>query len=104
MEIRYRIVVVVVTVTMAFACQQSLFAAAAEEQAAFEAAKTWLALVDSGEYDKSWDEAAFFFQGRCNKRSVGRISPRCQKAAWHRYIQADGFGELHDSVTGGSGR
>jgi hypothetical protein len=33
------------------------------EQRATKAARAWLALVDAGEYSKSWDESAEFFKG-----------------------------------------
>lgn len=71
MKTRLRIVVVLLTVTLALVCRQSLFAGAAEEQAALEAAKTWLALVDSGEYDTSWDQAASFFKSAVTKDQWG---------------------------------
>jgi hypothetical protein len=44
--------------------------AVADEQAekeAVEAANTWLALVDRGDYSGSWDSAASFFKGAVKK-------------------------------------
>jgi len=38
--------------------------AAAKQQAAEQAAQTWLALVDHGDYDQSWQQAASFFQSK----------------------------------------
>ncbi len=37
------------------------------ENAAIEAAKSWLALVDSSKYEDSWKESATFFQGVVSK-------------------------------------
>jgi hypothetical protein len=37
------------------------------EDAAVKAAEAWLALVDGGEYDKSWNEAAAYFRGAVKK-------------------------------------
>jgi hypothetical protein len=37
------------------------------EAAAVAAAEAWLALVDNGEYDTSWDEAASFFRAAVEK-------------------------------------
>ncbi len=34
----------------------------AEKQAAVQAAEQWLSLVDSGQYDQSWEEAASLFK------------------------------------------
>lgn len=38
-----------------------------EEKAAIEAAKSWLALVDSSKYEESWEESATLFQGAVSK-------------------------------------
>jgi len=37
------------------------------EQAALEAAKKWLALVDAGKYPESWEQAAQLFKGAVTK-------------------------------------
>ncbi len=37
-------------------------------QNATTAAKQWLAIVDAGQYGKSWDEASTFFQGKVTKQ------------------------------------
>ena len=52
------------TVMLAFvlaACAQSNPEA---EQAAYEASKPWIALMDKGEYEKCWDEAAPWFRDK----------------------------------------
>jgi hypothetical protein len=46
----------------AFAVSQSK-----PEEAAEKSARSWLALVDSGKYDQSWDEAAEFFKHAVSK-------------------------------------
>ena len=52
---------------LALSCQQALLAAPEDEKAALEAAGTWLSLVDSGEYDRSWDQAASLFKSALSK-------------------------------------
>jgi hypothetical protein len=37
------------------------------EDAALQAARQWLALIDSADYTQSWDEAATFFKGAVSK-------------------------------------
>jgi hypothetical protein len=46
------------------------------EKAAIESAKAWLALVDSGKYSESWEEAAGYFQSAV------------MKAGWEQTIRA----------------
>lgn len=46
---------------VSFACSPGHGSETREEQAT-EAAKQWLALVDAGDYEKSWDEAATYFR------------------------------------------
>ena len=40
------------------------------ERAAHEATKPWLALMDEGEYDKCWDEAAPWFRDNVGSREM----------------------------------
>lgn len=42
-------------------------AAVPPEEEAIKAAETWLALVDAGDYAKSWDAAAAYFRGAITK-------------------------------------
>ncbi len=37
------------------------------EEAAIKSAESWLALVDAGEYDESWNEAAAYFRSAVKK-------------------------------------
>ena len=52
-------------------------ATSGKEKAAQAAAEAWLALVDAGKYDASWDEAAKLFRGAVDKatwqRQVGGV-------------------------------
>ncbi len=52
-------------------------AVAANEKAAQTAATAWLALVDAGKYDASWDESAKMFRGAVDKatwqKQVGAV-------------------------------
>lgn len=45
------------------------YAASSEEKAAIEAARTWVELVDAGNYAESWNEAASYFQANVSKSS-----------------------------------
>ena len=53
------------------------------EEAAIAAAEAWLAFVDSGQYAKSWDEAAQFLRNTLPKErwepSLGTVRARCGK-------------------------
>ena len=42
------------------------------ENEALKAAESWLALVDAGDYAKSWDTAAAYFQGAITKEKWGQ--------------------------------
>ena len=53
------------------------------EEAAVAAAEAWLGFVDSGQYAKSWDEAAQFLRNTLPKErwepSLGTVRARCGK-------------------------
>lgn len=62
------------------------------EDAAVEAAEAWLALVDAGDYDESWKEAASFFRSAvkeadwvaalgATRKPLGAVSSRKVKGA-----------------------
>jgi hypothetical protein len=61
-KVRAGIAIMVVSFALGLMCLQAVFGASNEEQAALESAGAWLALVDAGEYGKSWDEAASLFK------------------------------------------
>ena len=50
-----------------------------DEQAATDAAGNWLALVDQGEYAKSWESAAEYFRGNVTKDQWGRLLTGARK-------------------------
>lgn len=52
---------------VAFVLQPLAVAAESPEVEAVKAAETWLALVDSGDYTKSWETAAVYFKGAVTK-------------------------------------
>ncbi|MBI5248147.1 MAG: DUF4019 domain-containing protein [Desulfomonile tiedjei] len=58
---------ILLSFVLAPVCQETLLAGPADEKAALESAGAWLGLVDSTEYDKSWDQAAAFFKGAVAK-------------------------------------
>jgi hypothetical protein len=49
------------------------------EQAAYKAADAWLALVDAGNYSKSWDQAAEFFRNAVPKQKWQMTSNALRK-------------------------
>ncbi|HWR16592.1 MAG TPA: DUF4019 domain-containing protein [Terriglobales bacterium] len=55
------IVLVVIALTAVLAAQDK------QTQAAQKSAESWLAMVDSGSYDGSWDEAASIFKNAITK-------------------------------------
>ncbi len=59
--------ILAVSLILSLLCQQSLLAGPDDEKAALEAAGIWLSLVDSGEYDRSWDQAASLFKSVLSK-------------------------------------
>ena len=55
-------------VSVAFlACDQKPSPTRVKEEAAVAAAESWLKVVDAGQYDQSWDQAATVFQGAVSK-------------------------------------
>ena len=40
------------------------------ERSAYEATKPWIALMDQGEYEKCWDEAAPWFRDKISSRDM----------------------------------
>jgi hypothetical protein len=59
--------IVMLSLILGLTCPGSLMAGPDEEQAGLNSARAWLALVDTGEYAKSWDEAASFFKERVSQ-------------------------------------
>ena len=43
------------------------------ERSAYEASKPWIALMDDGEYEKCWDEAAPWFDAKENLRNSDAV-------------------------------
>ena len=52
-----------------FALPVTLFAEEKPEQTAQKSAEQWLALIDAGKYDESWEQAAEFFKSAVTKDS-----------------------------------
>jgi hypothetical protein len=78
-----------------FAAQGFAAGGPAKEKAAAAAAQSWLALVDAGQYAKSWDEAAAYFRGaitatnwsaslRAVRAPLGPVISRKVKSTTHR--------------------
>jgi hypothetical protein len=62
---------------------------AAKREAAEHAARTWLALVDGGDYGQSWQEAASFFQSKVSKADWQKALQQARAplgAAGHRTL------------------
>jgi hypothetical protein len=60
----YSVAIVAIALTLGL---QTSFADSAKVRAAQEAAEEWLALVDAGDYDASWDETSSFFKSQVSK-------------------------------------
>ena len=65
------IIVIVLFALSTFACSYS-YADEAAKKAAIAVSKEWLALLDSSEFDKTWDEAAPIFKAAIKKADWGR--------------------------------
>ncbi len=63
----YRIGAFLIVLLLSLSCGASLAQDSPKEKAALKAAKAWLALVDSGKYAKSWQEAAAFFRNNVDR-------------------------------------
>ncbi len=72
----YLLIVSVVAVICITGCGTRQASNPAAETAAMKAAESWLALVDKGEYGKSWSEAAGYFKGAVQEEKwEGMIRP-----------------------------
>ena len=67
MKTRAGVPIIVLSLVLGLMCHSSLVAGPAEEQAGLASAGAWLALVDAGEYEKSWDQAASLFKESLSK-------------------------------------
>jgi hypothetical protein len=78
-----KLLFVLISLTALIACtkegQQDISIHTADEQAAVQSAKKWLALVDEGNYRESWDEAADVFRNAVTndewEEMLGKIRP-----------------------------
>ena len=75
-----------------------------DEDAAVEVAEEWLALVDAGEYDQSWDEAAAYFRRAVTKddwiASLGAVRTPLGKATSRTHKGATYVTELPGAPDG----
>ncbi len=67
MRVNARTVIIAISFVLGLTWQQSLMAGPEDEQAALASSGAWLTLVDSGEYDRSWDQAATLFKESVTK-------------------------------------
>ncbi len=83
-----------VGVAVAMLCAQAAWTTDTPEQAATKSAEAFLALVDRGQYDASWDAAAQLFQGAVTREKwkqaltatrtpLGKLVSRSLKVAKH---------------------
>ena len=59
--------IIVLSLVLGLMCHSSLMAGPDEERAGLDSAGAWLTLVDAGQYDKSWDQAASLFKESLSK-------------------------------------
>jgi len=62
---KYSIILNLVVLCLLLSCTKTTHPE--EEQAAVEAANQWLALVDSAQYERSWEESSEIFQNAVSK-------------------------------------
>jgi hypothetical protein len=67
MKMRSGVPIIVLSLVLGLMCHSSLMAGPDEERAGLDSAGAWLTLVDAGQYDKSWDQAASFFKDKVSK-------------------------------------
>lgn len=67
MKMRTAVGVIVLALVLGMLSHRTLLAGPDEERAALDSAGAWLTLIDAGEYDKSWDQAASFFKESLTK-------------------------------------
>lgn len=67
MKIRAAVPIIVISLILGLMFHQSLMAGPDEERAALDSAGPWLALIDAGQYDKSWDQTASLFKETLTK-------------------------------------
>jgi hypothetical protein len=67
MKMRVGVPIIVLSLVVGLMCHSSLMAGPDEERAGLASAGAWLTLVDAGQYDKSWDQAASFFKDKVSK-------------------------------------
>ncbi len=74
------------------ACKKSGESTGEDKDAAIDAAKTWLALVDAGDHGRAWDEAASYFKSAVKRedwitaataarKPLGKLISRSLKSA-----------------------
>ena len=59
--------IILLALVLGMLSHRTLLAGPDEERAAVDSAGAWVSLVDAGEYDKSWDEAASLFRESLSK-------------------------------------
>jgi hypothetical protein len=67
MKTRAGVPIIVLSLVLGLMCHSSLMAGPDEERAGLDSARAWLTLVDAGQYDKSWDQAASLFKESLSK-------------------------------------
>ena len=67
MKTRAGVPIIVLSLVLGLMCHSSLMAGPDEERAGLDSAGAWLTLVDAGQYDKSWDQAASLFKESLSK-------------------------------------
>ena len=67
MKTRAAVPIIVLSLVLGLMCHSSLMAGPDEERAGLDSAGAWLTLVDAGQYDKSWDQAASLFKESLSK-------------------------------------
>ena len=94
--------IIVLSLVLGLMCHSSLMAGPDEERAGLDSAGAWLTLVDAGEYDKSWDQAASLFKDKFKQGSVGEVPERRQNAFGETYLEVIDLDDVYHIAAGGS--
>jgi hypothetical protein len=86
--------------TLIFLLVVPVAAQAAPGDSASTVAQAWLALVDAGKYDASWDTASAFFQSKATKDQWAAIVTPVRDGVGALISRGPGQGTASDSMPG----
>ena len=73
-----------------------------EERAGLDSAGAWLTLVDAGQYDKSWDQAASIFKESLSKDQWVKSLKTVRNAFGEGYLEDIGLDDVYHIAAWGA--